>query len=82
MAHFQFTSMIESHDILGDPGADKGGEGKSKRETETENLCFYGTNQKPERQRPFGTGPVRHCPQGLFSPFFTFLRSIYIFLPV
>ena len=38
-----------------------------------ENLCFSGTNQKPERWRPFGTGLVRHCPQGLFSPFFTFL---------
>ena len=40
------------------------------------------TSQKPERRRPFGTGLVRHCPQGLFSPFFTFLRSIYIFPPV
>ena len=38
---------------------------------------FSGTNQKPERRRPFGTGLVRHCPQGLFSPFFTFLRAIY-----
>ena len=47
-----------------------------------ENLCFSGTNQKPEWRRPFGTGLVRHCPQGLFSPFFTFLRSIYIFPPV
>ena len=45
-------------------------------------LCFSGTNQKPERRPPFGTGLVRHCPQGLFSPFFTFLRSIYIFPPV
>ena len=36
-----------------------------------------GTNQKPERRRPFGTGLVRHCPQGLFSPFFTFLRAIF-----
>ena len=36
-----------------------------------------GTNQKSERQRPFGTGLVRHCPQGLFSPFFTFLRAIF-----
>ena len=44
-----------------------------------ENLCFSGTNQKPERRRPFGTGLVRHCSQGLFSPFFTFLRAIYIF---
>ena len=25
-----------------------------------------GTNQKPERRRPFGTGLVRHCPQRLF----------------
>ena len=36
-----------------------------------------GTNQKPERRRPFRTGVVRHCPQGLFSPFFTFLRAIF-----
>ena len=45
-------------------------------------FVFSGTNQKPERQRPFETGLVRHYPQGLFSPFFTFLRSIYIFSPV
>ena len=38
---------------------------------------FSGTNQKPERRRPFGTGLVRHCPQGLFSPFFTFLCAIF-----
>ena len=44
-------------------------------------FCFSGTNQKPERRRSFGTGLVRHCPQGLFSPFFTFLCSIYIFRP-
>ena len=44
-------------------------------------LCFSGTNQKPERRRPFGTGLVRHCPQGLFSPLFTFLRAIYFFRP-
>ena len=42
---------------------------------------FSGTNQKPERRRPFGTVLVRHCPQGLFSPFFTFLRAI-IFRPL
>ena len=42
-----------------------------------ENLCFSGTNQKPERRRPFGTGLVKHCPQGLFSPFFTFLRALF-----
>ena len=38
---------------------------------------FSGTNQKPERRRPFGTGLARHCPQGLFSPFFTFLCAIF-----
>ena len=72
--------------ILGDPGADKGGEGKSKRAEKygtkeskerreeplgtmsyqtssngrrcsgfwlvPENLCFSGTNQKPEWRRP------------------------------
>ena len=38
---------------------------------------FSGTNQKPKRPRPFVTGLVRHCSQGLFSPFFTFLRAIF-----
>ena len=38
---------------------------------------FSGTNQKSERRRPFGTGLVRHCPQGPFSPFFTFLRALF-----
>ena len=38
---------------------------------------FSGTNQKTERRRPFGTGLVRHCPQGLFSPFFSFLRALF-----
>ena len=38
---------------------------------------FSGTNQKPEWQWPFGTGLVGHCPEGLFSPFFTFLRAIF-----
>ena len=35
------------------------------------------TNHKAERRRPFGTGLVRHCPQGLLLPFFTFLRAIF-----
>lgn len=35
---------------------------------------FSGTNQKPELLRPFGTGPLRPCPQGLFHSFLTFLR--------
>ena len=40
-----------------------------------ENLCFSGTNQKPEQRQLFGL--VRHCPQGLFSPFFTFLHGTF-----
>ena len=39
---------------------------------------FSGTNQKSERRRPLGTGMVRHGPQGLFSPFFTFLRALFL----
>ena len=35
---------------------------------------FCGTTQKPEQPRSFGTGPLRPCPQGLFSSFLTFLR--------
>ena len=38
---------------------------------------FSGTNQKSEWRRPFETGLVRHCPQGLFLPFFTFLHAIF-----
>ena len=38
---------------------------------------FSGTNQKQERLQQFGTDLVRHCPQGLFSPFFTFLHAIF-----
>ena len=104
-------SLLPPSLILGDPGADSGGEGKSKRAQNKarrklkngekspwgqcltgpvpngrhrsgfwlapENLCFSGTNQKPERWRPFGTGLIRHCPQGLFSPFFAFLRALF-----
>ena len=47
---------------------------KNKRSTQK----FSGTNQKAERRRPFGTGLVGHCPQGLFSPFCTFLRAIFL----
>ena len=38
---------------------------------------FSGTNQKPQLRRPFGTCLVRHCPQGLFLLFFTFLRATF-----
>ena len=44
------------------------------------NFCVFLPNQKAEQWRTFGTGLVRHCPQGLFSPFFTFLHAIF-FLP-
>ena len=47
------------------------------RKTQT----FSGNNQKRERRRPFGTGLVRHCPQGLYSPFFTFLLRDIFFRP-
>ena len=30
-----------------------------------ESFCVFLPNQKPERRGPFGTGLVRHCPQGL-----------------
>ena len=42
-----------------------------------ENFCVFLPNQKAERWQLFGTGLVRHCPQGLFSLFFTFLRAIF-----
>ena len=42
-----------------------------------ENFYVFLPNQKAEGRRPFGTGLVRHCPQGLFSPFFTFLHAIF-----
>ena len=45
--------------ILGDPGADSGDEGKSKRAEK------YGTKKSKERR------------EELFSPFFTFLRTIF-----
>ena len=41
------------------------------------NFCVFLPNQEAEQRRPFGTGLVRHCAQGLFSPFFTFLRAIF-----
>ena len=65
--HQQVIANEQAERILRDPGQRK--------------LVFSGTNQKSERRRPFGTGLVRHCPQGLFSPFFTFLLC-HIFPPV
>ena len=43
----------------------------------SENFCVFLSNQKAERRRLFGTGLVRHCPQGLFKPFFAFLCAIF-----
>ena len=40
-------------------------------------LKVSGTNQRPEQPWPSGTGLVRHCPHGLFSPLFTFLHAIF-----
>ena len=45
-------------------------------------LVFFWHQSEARTAATVGTGLVRHCPQGLFSPFFTFLRSIYIFPPV
>ena len=102
--------------ILGDPGADSGGEGKYKRvgkygmkkskewREEPQGTMSYQTsskrsplfwlligqkntkvfwhcNQKPGRRRLFGTGLVRLCPQGLYSPFVTFLLCAIFFRP-
>ena len=39
---------------------------------------FCCTNQKPELPRPFETGPLRLCPQELFSSFLTFLRPNFL----
>jgi len=36
---------------------------------------FSGTNQKPELLRPFGTGLLKPCPQGLLLSYLTLLRS-------
>ena len=52
------------------------GQIKGARESLNGRKNIYGTKKSKER-RPFGTGLVRHCPQGLFSPFFTFLRAIF-----
>ena len=102
---------ITLHYILGDPGADSGDDGKSKRaekcgtkkskERREEPLGTMSYQTSSKRSPPFwlligarktqvfwhqseartaatvGTGLVRHCPQGLFSPFFTFLRAIF-----
>ena len=91
-------------DILRDPGADSGGEGKSKR---AEKYCTK--KSKERREEPLGAMSYQTSskrsplfwlliggrklvffwhdseprtaktdrPQGLFSPFFTFLRAIF-----
>ena len=111
------TLKFQHLTILGDPEADSGGEGKSKRAGKNmawrkvkndkrspwgqcltrpvpnsrhcsdlwlvpENFSVFLPNQKTERQQPFWTGLVRHCPQGLFSSFFTFLCAIFFPAPL
>ena len=46
-------------------------------ETQGQRVGDEGKSKKAEWRRLFGTGLVRHCPHGLFSPFFTFLRAIF-----
>ena len=40
-------------------------------------MCFLAPIRSQNGGDRFGTGLVRHCPQGLFSPFFTFVRVIF-----
>ena len=40
-------------------------------------LVFFWHQSEARTAATVGTGLVRHCPQGLFSPFFTFLRAIF-----
>ena len=61
----------ESHN-----GQEKMAQRKVKNGEESPWQMFSGTNQKPERTRPFGTVLVRHCPQGLLSAFFS-LRHFF-----
>ena len=56
--------------ILGDPGADSGGEGKSKREGK------YGTKKNKERREELFSLFFTF----LFSPFFTFLFFLFTLL--
>ena len=47
-----------------------------------ENFCLFLPNGRtPEQRQPFGIGLVRHCPQGLHSPFFTLLLRAIFFHP-
>ena len=50
---------LRKNDILGDPGADSGGEGKSKRAEK------YGTKKSKERrEEPLGQCLTRQVPDG------------------
>ena len=40
-------------------------------------LVFFWHQSEARTAATVGTGLVRHCPQGLFSPFFTFLRATF-----
>ena len=70
-------TLSSSSPILGDPGADKGGEGKFWLLIGARKLVFFWHQSEARTAATVGTGLVRHCPQGLFSPIFTFLRVIF-----
>ena len=65
-------------------GAGKGLNGRGKNSSEEsqereddwaeKKRKFSGTNQRLELLRPFGTSPLKPCPQGLFLSFLTFFR--------
>ena len=49
----------------------------ARRKVVAENFCFSAQSEVRMAAVAFGTGLVRHCPQGLFSLFFTFLCAIF-----
>ena len=76
-----FTSSGTQGQIVGARESLNGRKNMAQKKSKERPEEPLGTNQKPERRRPFGTGLVRHCLQGLFSPFFTF-PLCHIFPPV
>ena len=52
-------------------------QGQIKGARESLNGVFFWHQSEARTAATVGTGLVRHCPQWLFSPFFTFLRVIF-----
>ena len=61
--------------LLGSLLSDEATVTRMSKKSKIEKHKFSGTNQKPERRRPFGTGLVRQCPQGSSR------RSLLFFVP-